>query len=105
VALPANIGLGWKGKTIFGPFGIFKEKSFITLTTEQWDLAERLSFCRQNIKRSGTQQNDSHQTTFVVVMKQQALKNVNNCLNTNIYSYLQTSGCQSYNLCFMLFIF
>jgi len=25
-------------------------------------------------------------------------KNVNNCLNTNIYSYLETSGCQSYNL-------
>jgi hypothetical protein len=25
-------------------------------------------------------------------------KNVNNCLNTNIYSYLQTSGGQSYYL-------
>ncbi len=25
-------------------------------------------------------------------------KNVNNCLNTNIYSYLETSGGQSYNL-------
>ncbi len=24
-------------------------------------------------------------------------KNVNNCLNTNIYSYLETSGGQSYN--------
>ncbi len=24
-------------------------------------------------------------------------KNVNNCLNTNIYSYLKTSGGQSYN--------
>jgi len=31
-------------------------------------------------------------------MEQCALKNVNNCLNTNIYSYLETSGGQSYNL-------
>ncbi len=31
-------------------------------------------------------------------MEQQALKMVNNCLNTNIYSYLETSGGQSYNL-------
>jgi hypothetical protein len=27
-----------------------------------------------------------------------ALKNVNNYLNTNIHSYLETSGVQSYNL-------
>jgi hypothetical protein len=31
-------------------------------------------------------------------MEQHVLKIVNNCLNTNIYSYLETSGCQSYNL-------
>jgi hypothetical protein len=30
-------------------------------------------------------------------MEQHALKNVNSCLNTNIYSYLETSGGQSYN--------
>jgi hypothetical protein len=30
-------------------------------------------------------------------MKQHALKNVNHCLNTNIYSYLETSGGKSYN--------
>jgi len=29
---------------------------------------------------------------------QRALKNVNNCLNTNIYSYLETSGGPSSNL-------
>jgi len=29
-------------------------------------------------------------------VKQHALKNVNNFLNTNIYSYLETSGGQSY---------
>ncbi len=28
-------------------------------------------------------------------MEQHALKNVNNCLNKNIYSYLETSGGQS----------
>jgi hypothetical protein len=30
-------------------------------------------------------------------MEQHALKNVNNCLNTNIYSYLESSGGQSSN--------
>jgi hypothetical protein len=32
------------------------------------------------------------------LMEQRALQNVNNCLNTNIYSYLETSGGQSSNL-------
>jgi hypothetical protein len=31
-------------------------------------------------------------------MEQHALRNVNDCLNTNIYSYLETSGGQSFNL-------
>jgi hypothetical protein len=31
-------------------------------------------------------------------MEQHDFKNVKNCLNTNIYSYLETSGGQSYNL-------
>jgi hypothetical protein len=30
-------------------------------------------------------------------MEERTLKNVNNCLNTNIYSYLETSGGQSSN--------
>jgi hypothetical protein len=34
----------------------------------------------------------------LVQMEQRALKNVNNCLNTNNYSYLETSGGQSSNL-------
>jgi hypothetical protein len=34
------------------------------------------------------------------LMKQHALKNVNNCLSTNIYSYLEISGGQSYILYF-----
>ncbi len=32
------------------------------------------------------------------LMEQHALKNVNNYLNINIYSYLETSGGQSSNL-------
>ena len=32
------------------------------------------------------------------LMEQRTLKNVNNCLNTNIYSYLKTSGGQSSNI-------
>jgi hypothetical protein len=31
-------------------------------------------------------------------MEQHAFKNVNSCLNTNIYSYLETAGAQSSNL-------
>ncbi len=30
-------------------------------------------------------------------MEQRTLKKVNNCLNTNIYSYLETSGGKSFN--------
>ncbi len=36
-------------------------------------------------------------SNVVVPMEQHTLKNVNNCLNTNIYSYLETSGGQTYN--------
>jgi hypothetical protein len=31
-------------------------------------------------------------------MEQRAFKNVNNCLNTSIYTYFETSGGQSYNI-------
>ncbi len=40
----------------------------------------------------------THDVSLVILMEQNALKIVNNCLNTNIYSYLETSGGQSYNL-------
>ncbi len=40
-----------------------------------------------------------------VTMKHRTLKNVNNCLNTNIYSYLETSGGQILIYIYMLFIF
>jgi hypothetical protein len=33
-------------------------------------------------------------------MEQSALKNLNICFNTNIYSYLETPGGKSYNLYF-----
>ncbi len=32
-----------------------------------------------------------------LIMEQHAFKNVNNCMNTNIYSYLETSGGKSFN--------
>jgi hypothetical protein len=32
------------------------------------------------------------------LMEQHTLKNINNCFNTNIYSNLETSGGQSFNL-------
>ncbi len=35
---------------------------------------------------------------FRVAMEKRTLKNVNNCLNINIYSYLETSVSKSYNL-------
>jgi hypothetical protein len=38
-------------------------------------------------------------------MEQCTFKNVNNCLNTNIYSYLETSGGQSYNLYLNIVLF
>ncbi len=38
-------------------------------------------------------------------MEQRTLKNVNICLNTNIYSYLETSGGQISNLYLNVFHF
>ena len=35
---------------------------------------------------------------FCKLMEHHALKNVNNCFNTNIYSYLETSGGKNSNL-------
>ncbi len=42
----------------------------------------------------------SYKISWVLItkMEERALKNVNNYLNTNIYSYLETSGGQSSNL-------
>jgi hypothetical protein len=41
-------------------------------------------------------QTDTNVTTHA--MEQCAFNNVNNCLNTNIYSYLETSGGKRFNL-------
>jgi hypothetical protein len=38
-------------------------------------------------------------------MEQHTLKNANNCLNTNIYYYLDTSGGKMYNLNLNIFHF
>ncbi len=42
--------------------------------------------------------NMSLKSSKIKPMEQHALKTVNTSLNTNIYSYLETSGGQSYNL-------
>ncbi len=56
--------------------------------TEFKILLENLSTVFSNLK----------QQIFNIEMEQHALKNVNNCLITNIYSYSDTSGGQSSNL-------
>jgi hypothetical protein len=47
--------------------------------------------------RGGIKKGDSF-NLFRHSKEQHAIQNVNNCLNTNIYSYLETSGGQSSNL-------
>jgi hypothetical protein len=42
-------------------------------------------------------------THITILMEQHAFKNANNCLNTNIYSYLVISGCQSSDL-YLIFV-
>jgi hypothetical protein len=46
-------------------------------------------FIRLGIKQEGKS---------YIIMEQRNLKNLNNCLNTSIYSYLETSGVQSSKL-------
>jgi hypothetical protein len=41
---------------------------------------------------------EKHQLCELNAMEEHTLKNVNNCLNTNIYSYVGTSGGQEFNL-------
>jgi hypothetical protein len=41
---------------------------------------------------------DIYYITFMAIMEQRIFKNVSNCLNTNICSYLETSGGQNSNL-------
>ncbi len=41
---------------------------------------------------------NDYSSNQVISMKEHDLKAVDNCLNTNIYSYLETSGGKNYNL-------
>ncbi len=52
--------------------------------------------CLHFLKRAVPLKKDKSVT--ILSMEQRDLKNVNNCLNTNIYSYLETSGGPCYNL-------
>jgi hypothetical protein len=51
------------------------------------------STCTGGRERESERERDNYQK----LMEQHTLKNVNNCLNTNIYSYLETSGVRSSN--------
>jgi hypothetical protein len=53
-------------------------------------LADGWTWLRWHLERNDFLQIES-------LMEQHALKNLNNCLNTNIYSNLETSGGQSSN--------
>jgi hypothetical protein len=54
---------------------------------------------RRDIQQNDIQRNDTQHNDHSVykTMEQRTLKNVNNCLYTNIYSYLETSGGISYS--------
>jgi hypothetical protein len=68
---------------------------------------QQLFWCHDT-EHNDTQHNDTQQnsikhcdinvTSVMSSMEQHAFKNVNNCLNTNIYSYLETPGVQKSNL-------
>ncbi len=62
--------------------------------TSPWDKQTVLACHLTNVK------NESYYPISLqtLLMEQRTLKIVNNCLNSNIYSYLETSGSQSYNL-------
>jgi len=49
-------------------------------------------------KKLSVENTDHFCRFYFILMVQHNLKNVNNCLNTNIYSYLETSAGQSSNL-------
>jgi hypothetical protein len=58
-------------------------------------MAMRYGIQYHRFHHNGTQHNDTLHT-IIRMMEKHAFKNVINCLNTNFYSYLDTSG-QSYN--------
>ncbi len=55
---------------------------------------QKISAKRKNVEIFG----QYCKTCYDCEMEQRPLKNVNNCLNTNIYFYLETFGGKSYNL-------
>jgi hypothetical protein len=74
-------------------FNIFPQSDIFPLDICPTDKQIQLSKSRQEIKKVFSEVLEIKHT-----MEQCALKNVNNYLNTNIYSYLETSGIQSSNL-------
>ena len=69
-------------------------------TNQKFQTNEKVKLINRSLKYSSEQLlNLSMLQIFISdwPMEQHTLKNVNNCLNTNIYSYLETSGSQSAN--------
>ncbi len=54
--------------------------------------------CSESIHRNFTWYIIKLWVKHISIMEEHTLKNVNNCLNTNIYSYLETSVGQSSNI-------
>ncbi len=54
-------------------------------------------FCHKSLPMEIWLNENMGQKQFCKGMEQRTLKNVHNCLNTNIYSYLETCGGQSSN--------
>ncbi len=62
-----------------------------TLMKFDWDIWKWMPMTMKWMTKDETNENGFNGTA--------SFKNVNNCLNTNIYSYLETSVDQSSNLC------
>jgi hypothetical protein len=53
---------------------------------------------KKGLEREREREREEYMISIKLLRREQrAFKNVNNCLNTNIYSYLDTSGGQSSN--------
>jgi hypothetical protein len=73
------------------------------LQATHWSQPYRTPLCVQSISlacKYWTKMKVTNTPSYYKIqsMEQHALRNVNNCKNTNIYSYLETSGFQNSNL-------
>jgi hypothetical protein len=94
LTLVTNIRLGWKQKAVANTIAYYKTTTIMAVK-KFYSTGPRIVnhySCHFPLSWGYTIKH------FTAVMEQHALKNVNNCWNTNIYSYLETSGGQKYKL-------